>query len=107
MKLQTLGRGKLHIIGQAEVSLKRGSIRTKAVVQIQNDAPPQLLVVTDLLHSLGDFLLQEPEKGKNQIQYNLLQRTTWNPQATEFILSIEEINRGKVPQVQFLEIFHQ
>ena len=47
--------------------MERGSIRTKAVVQIQNDAPLQLLVGTDLLHSLGDFLLQEPEKDQNQI----------------------------------------
>ena len=88
MKLQTLGRGKLHIIDQVEVSLERYFIRTKVVVQIQNVAPLQLLVDTDLLHSLGDFLLLKPEKGQNHIQYDLLQRTTWNPQDTEFILFI-------------------
>ena len=82
--------------------MERGSIRTKAVVQIQNDAPLELLVGTDLLHSLGDFLLQEPEKGQNQIKYDLLQRTTWKSQATEFIPSIEEIDRSKILQVQFL-----
>ena len=103
MKLQTFGRGKFNIIiGQVEVSLERGSIRIKAVVQIQNDAPLQLLVDKDLLHSLGDFLLQEPEKGQNQIQYDLLQRTTWNSQATEFIPSIQEIDRGNILLVQFL-----
>ena len=48
MKLQTFGTGKLNIIGQVEVNLERGSIRTKVVVQIQNDAQLQLLVGTDV-----------------------------------------------------------
>ena len=46
---------------------------------------------TDSLPSLGvHILLLEPEKGQNQIQYDLVQRIT---QATEFVLkAIEELD---------------
>ena len=43
VKLKSYGGGKPNIIGQIEVRLERGSNRTKAVVQIQNEAPVQLL----------------------------------------------------------------
>ena len=44
-----------NIIGQIEVKLETGSNQTKAVVQIQNRAPVQPLIGTDLLPFLGVF----------------------------------------------------
>ena len=68
VKLKSYGRGKLNIIGQIEVRLERGSNQTKAVVQIQNEAPVQLLIGTDLLSSLGIlFLLKEPKMHLSEI----------------------------------------
>ena len=52
-----LKRGKPNIIGQIKVRLERGSNQTKAGVQIQNEAPVQLLIGTDLLSSLGVLFL--------------------------------------------------
>ena len=91
VKLKSYGGGKLNIIGQIEVKLERGSNQTKAVVQIQKEAPVQLLIGTDLLSSLGVlFLLKEIKMGQSQIQYDLLQNITLNLQATEFVPAIEE-----------------
>ena len=91
VKLKSYGGGKLDIVGQIEVKLERGSNQTKAVVQIQKEAPVQLLIGTDLLSSLGVlFLLKETKMGQSQIQYDLLQNTTLNLQATEFVPAIEE-----------------
>ena len=71
VKLKSYGGGKLNIIGQIEVRLERGSNQTKAVVQIQNEAPVQLLIGTDLLSSLGVlFLLKEPKMHLSEIQYD-------------------------------------
>ena len=41
MNLKSYGGGRLNIIGQIEVRLERGSNQTKAVVQIQKEAPVQ------------------------------------------------------------------
>ena len=91
VRLQSYGGGKLNIIGQIEVNLERGSNQTKAVVQIQNKAPVQLLIGTDLLPSLGVlFLLKEPVVGQGQIQHDLLQNTTWSPLATKPLPAITE-----------------
>ena len=91
VKLKSYGGGKLSIIGQIEVRLERGSNQTKAVVQIQNEAPVQLFIGTDLLSSLGVlFLLKEPKMHLSEIQYDLLQNTTLNLQATEFVPAIKE-----------------
>ena len=65
VKRTSYGGGKLNIIGQIEVRLERGSSQTKAVVQIQNEVPVQLLIGTDLLSSLGVlFLLKEPKMSQ-------------------------------------------
>jgi len=89
--LQSYGGGKLNIIGQIEVTLERGSHRTKALVQIQNKAPVQLLIGTDLLPSLGViFLLEQSGAEQSQIQYDLLQENTWNLQAREFVPTKKE-----------------
>ena len=37
-------------------------------------------------------MLQEPEKGQNQVQYDLLQQTTWNLQATKLVPATEELD---------------
>ena len=58
-----------NIIGQIEVRLERGSNQTKAVVQIQIEAPVQLLIGTDLLSSLGIlFLLFNISKPRKIVQ---------------------------------------
>ena len=61
------------------------------MVQIQNKAPVQLLIGTDLLPFLGVlFLLKEPVVDQGQIQHDLLQNTTWNPLATKPLPAITE-----------------
>ena len=71
-----------------------------AVVQIQNRAPVELLIGTDLLSSLGVlFLLREPKVGQCQAQYDLLQKTTWNLQADEFVLATKETNRWETSRM--------
>ena len=76
--------------------MERGSNQTRAVVQIQNKAPVQLLIGTDLLPSLGVlFLLKGPMVGQGQIQYDLLQNTTWSPLATKPLPAIAEQSNAK------------
>ena len=61
------------------------------MVQIQNKVPVQLLIGTDLLPSLGVLLqLKEPVVGQGQIQYDLIQNTTWSPLVTKPLPAITE-----------------
>ena len=90
MNLKSYGGGRLNIIGQIEVRSERGSNQTKVVVQVQKEAPVQLLIGTDLLSSLGVlFLLKEPKMLLSEIQYDLLQNNT-----TEFVPAIKQKGDG-------------
>ena len=74
------------LIGQIEVRLERGSNQTKAVVQIQIEAPVQLLIGTDLLSSLWVlFLLFNISKPRKKL-YRRYTTPNYQPLKSRVIL---------------------
>ena len=60
--LRNYGGGRLPVVKQTRVTMSRSGYYVEDVVQVQKDAPVQLLIGTDLLSKLGFiFLCSEPE----------------------------------------------
>jgi hypothetical protein len=57
------GGGRLDIVGQLSATVQRGTYRETAVVLVQNRAPVDLLLGTDLQPYLGFKLLQKSAEG--------------------------------------------
>ena len=61
LPLKSYGGHKLNLVGQLQVTLTRGNHTTDAVIQVQKDAPVQLLLGTDLQPLPGFSFLMEDE----------------------------------------------
>ena len=61
LPLKSYGGHKLNLVCQLQVTLTRGNHTTDAVIQVQKDAPVELLLGTDLQPLLGFSFLMEDE----------------------------------------------
>ena len=77
LSLQNYGGGRLELIRQTSIILTRNGHTTCAIVQIQKDAPVELLLGTDTLPQLGFALL---EMDLSETGVDLLQKQTWKKQ---------------------------
>ena len=82
MSLQNYGGGRLELIQQTSITLTRNGHTTCAIVQVQKDAPVELLLGTDTLPQLGFALL---ETDLSETGVDLLQKQTWkrHPRGSE------------------------
>ena len=74
VSLQNYGGGRLELIRQTSIILTRNGHTTCAIVQVQKDAPVELLLGSDTLPQLG-FALLEMDLGETGV--DLLQKQTW------------------------------
>ena len=66
--LRNYGGGRLPVVRQTRVTMSRSGYYVEAVVQVQKDAPAQLIIGTDLLSKLGFiFLCSEPENENKDL----------------------------------------
>ena len=77
VSLQNYGGGRLELICQTLIILTKNGHTTCATVQVQKDAPVELLLGTDTLPQLG-FALLEMDLGETGV--DLLQKQTWKKQ---------------------------
>ena len=77
LSLQNYGGGRLELIRQISVTLTKNGHTTCTRVQVQKDAPVELLLGTDTLPQLG-FALLEMDFGETGV--DLLQKQTWKKQ---------------------------
>ena len=67
--LRIYGGGRLPVVRQTRVTMSRSGYYVEAVVQVQKDAPTQLLIGTDFLSKFGFiFLCSEPENEDNLLE---------------------------------------
>ena len=62
MSLCSYGNAELPIVGQVECCLSTAQRKISALLEVQKEAPVDLLVGTDVLHQLG-FVLTQPDRG--------------------------------------------
>ena len=74
MSLQNYGGGRLELIRQTSITLTRNGHTTCAIVQVQKDAPVELLLGTDTVPQLGFALL---ETDLSETGVDLLQEQIW------------------------------
>ena len=63
--LRSYGGGQLPVVRQVHVTLARTGHHVRAKVQVQRDAPAELLIGTDLLSELGFLLVRAEVDGKD------------------------------------------
>ena len=76
MKLHNYGGDELSLTGQIKTSISRGQWKVEAVIQVQNKAPVDLLIGTDLLPVLGFALV---EQGGDGIDIDLITKSPLKP----------------------------
>ena len=83
MSLRSYGGAGLDIIGQALCRISVGKHQVEAVLQVQPNAPMELLLGTDILHKLG-FALTQTGSG------DLLKEKTTGEETAPTVESKEE-----------------
>ena len=63
VSLQSYGGDRIYIVGQTEVTIRRGPYSVQATVQVQSNAPVPLLIGTNLQSTLGFLFLQSDKDG--------------------------------------------
>ena len=75
VKLRTYGGETLALVGEVTVSMRRGEYHTEATILVQNKAPVEVLLGTDLLPKLGFALMEHnPDQPAIDLMNNSLGR---------------------------------
>ena len=76
VKLRTYGGETLALVGEVTVSMRRGEHHTEATILVQNKAPVEVLLGTDLLPKLGFALMEHnPDQPAIDLMNNSLGRS--------------------------------